>query len=110
MSEPGEPGEDRTWIVQPPEPGEISLYLSFGDGVRLTSEQEEAINGLIRALETADAEVTGFAPKCTKLGVCAKLTCTPVNCVHLSCGTFRTASAMTDGAWNLMGTFGDGSL
>ncbi len=100
--------EDRTWIVEPPAPGQISLYLAFGNEVQLTSEQEEALNGLIHALETADAEVTGFAPKCPKQGTCAKLTCTPVNCPNLSCGVFSTTTKFEiGGGWNLMGTFGD---
>ena len=78
---------ERRWIVEPPPAaGEVSLYLSVGEGAQLTAVQEAALSDLMRSLETTDAEVTGLT-KCTQLGTCQSLSCKPVNCSNLSCST-----------------------
>ena len=96
---------ERQWIVEPPEPGEVSVHLAFGEGVQLTKEQETAVGALLRSLEAVDAEVTGLA-KCPKQAVCDSLTCDPVNCTSLKCGTLKSSLQITAGSWNIMGTFG----
>ena len=93
---------ERQWIVEPPEPGEVALHLAFGEGVKLTPEQEAAVGELLRTLEAVDADVTGFA-KCTKQSTCTNLTCDPVVC-NLKCGTLSGLTA-GGGGWNLIGSF-----
>lgn len=102
---------ERQWIVEPPEPGEISLHMAFGEGVQLTKEQEAAVGELLRSLESVDAEVTGLA-KCSPQSTCNKLTCDPVVC-QLKCGTLKmslTDTPVSGASWNLMGSFGAGSV
>ncbi len=98
---------ERRWVVEPAQPGEVSLHMAFGENVRLTEEQEAAIAALLRTLEAVDAEVTGLA-KCSRQGSCTKLTCDPVSC-NLKCGTLKAAITQSSaGSWNLMGNFARG--
>jgi len=101
---------ERQWLVEPPEPGQVSLHMAFGEGVALTPEQEAAVGELLRSLEAVDAEVTGhaLAGKCTKQSTCTKLTCDPVVC-SLKCGTLTaTLTTSGGGSWSLMGNFNTG--
>ena len=99
---------ERRWIVEPPPAaGEVSLYLSVGEGAQLTAVQEAALSDLMRSLETTDAEVTGLT-KCTQLGTCQSLSCKPVNCSNLSCSTVKATLTGSAGNWSLMGTFSTG--
>ena len=38
----------REWVVEPPAPGEVTLFMATGDGVELTDEQQAAISGARR--------------------------------------------------------------
>lgn len=94
-------GDDdaRRWVVEPPEPGEISLHMALGDGVQFTAEQETALVALVRTLEAGDAEVTGYEG-CKNLSRCPTLVCGPL-CENVRCNL----SNLSQG-WNVMGTFG----
>ncbi len=95
---------ERRWIVDPPEPGEIKLHLSFGADVELTPEQETALSALMEALESRDSEVTAFE-KC-KESSCSTKSCKPVRCSTFTCHFLSVeAVAGADQQWNLMGTF-----
>jgi hypothetical protein len=110
------PDEDeggRSWIVEPPPTtDEITLYVAMGDGVELTSEQEEALGALLRSLESGDSEVAGFDIKdpcpglACKLKSCIELSCGKVNCSKLTCGKLTKAAQAGSAGWNLSASFG----
>jgi hypothetical protein len=85
---------ERRWVVEPPGLGEVKLHLAFGEGAKLTEEQEAAVGALLRSLKATDPEVTGHTlPKCPK----QSCTCVPLRKNNLS-------GEGTD-PWNLMGSF-----
>ena len=104
----------RQWIVEPPPAsGEVSLYVSGGEGVELTVEQEAALGALLRALELGDPEVAGFTGNCPNDLFCSPqsgcwgLSCGKVNC-SLTCHPLNkkaAASSSPSSSWDLMGTF-----
>lgn len=87
--------QGREWVVEPPGAGEIKLQLVVGEGVELTDEQEAAINELVQALQSAEAEVVGHAMThdCT-------LSCAP----KLECGGTLVVKA-TGSQFSMLGTF-----
>jgi hypothetical protein len=95
------------WIVEPPQPGEISLHMAFGDGVELTDEQQAAMSELLRSLEATDPDVTGHAVCAGQSKPCTK--CNSLDCRGLTCGTL-TGPRTRQGTepWNLMGHFTPG--
>jgi hypothetical protein len=99
-----EEDEERRWIIDPPQAGEIKLHLSFGSDVELTSEQEAALSALMEALESSDSEVTAF-DKC-KESSCNTKSCKPVKCSTFTCHFLSVEElAGANQQWNLMGTF-----
>ena len=54
-----EPGEDRTWLLEPPGPGEVQLQVRIGDGVELDESQRAAIETLVSCFY--ESEVAGYA-------------------------------------------------
>jgi hypothetical protein len=111
---PDERDEDeatRHWIVEPPPaPGEVSLYVAFGDGVELTQEQQVALNGLLRSLESRDLEVVGHDGCYMNQLSCTGLSCTKVSCSWLDCNKMgqkvANTAAANAGSWALLGSFG----
>ena len=104
---------ERRWIVEPqPAPGEVALYMAFGDDVELNDEQQAALSALLRVLEDHDAEVAGYQdPACPKDEVtwCKPLQCTRVKCTDLICMPLSSGlSSVQATSWNLMGSFGTG--
>jgi hypothetical protein len=92
---------ERQWVVEPPAPGEVKIFVAAGGGAGLSAEQEGALVELVRALDEGDAEVTGLAagrvltdpPSCH------------LNCPGLGCGAYsRPRSAAGGSAWTVMGT------
>jgi hypothetical protein len=82
--------------------------MEFGDGVELTEEQEAALSELTRALESRDAEVTGYAVagKCGAFAECTNKSCKPVRCSTLVChGLTSQLAAGSGSTWSLMGSF-----
>jgi hypothetical protein len=111
---PDEDQTDRRWIVEPPGRGKVTLHLSVGEDTELTEEQEAALAELLRSLEAADPEVSGFAAggacggylrPCVML--CNDLICPSVRC-GLVCDGLATKSTAVGGgqAWSLGGSFG----
>lgn len=104
--------DERRWIVEPPDPGEVRLRIAVGDGAELTREQEAALKRLIRSLEAGDAEVVGFGLSydCqTFHGSCTQVNCPTLSCGVLTCTLTRKASLSGGGsgagAWDLLGSF-----
>jgi hypothetical protein len=95
----------RQWIVEPPEPGAVSLHVAFGEGVDLTPEQQQALGNLLRTLEAGDADVMGLA-KCDGHVTNCTLQCGKVRCGTLECGPLtKGVTSMGTEQWNLMGTY-----
>ena len=75
-----EASEDLTWLLQPPEPGHLQIYIRAGEGTELTDEQRDALETLMGTLY--DSEVAGFALNET----CRPLSCQVlVNCMMKAC-------------------------
>jgi hypothetical protein len=112
MSDQSEGG--RRWIVEPPEPGEITLHMALGEGRELTPDQEVALSELLRTLEANDAEVTGFEVGCPSYTACSgkktTTSCGDFHCPALVCGTYLPKRAEAASSWNLVGSFRLGNL
>ena len=103
---PDEDEAGRRWIVEPPEPGSISLHIAVGEDTELTEEQEAAIGALLGSLEARDPDVMAFAgcTQCPDVSWC-NLSCQKVRCGWLNCVlTKRGVAAQTTESWNLMGS------
>jgi hypothetical protein len=96
---PDESDDAREWVVEPPAPGEVTLFMAAGDGVELTDEQQAAISALVESLEASDAEVAGHAA-CPSL-IC-RLECTLKSCDVLT----KPVSSAATGGFTLMASFG----
>jgi len=89
------PPEDSTWVVQPPEPRQLQIYIAVGDGVELDEEQRAALEALVRAFEERDVEGFAFGADCPTVSTsctirpCANL-CSPytVTCTTLQLPKF----------------------
>jgi hypothetical protein len=103
---------ERRWVVAPPDTGEIVLHMAVGEGVELTSAQRDALNDLLRALESSDPEVSGFEVGCPSYaGTCSakrQPACPSKNCQPFSCDHLHTQSAEIMQSWSLMGSFRPG--
>lgn len=100
---PDEAEGGREWIVEPPEPGEVSLHMALGEGVELTDEQEAALGQLLRTLETRDPEVTGHAALDAS---CKPLKCGGVDCKDLDCSPLSASlTGNVAQPWSIMGSF-----
>jgi hypothetical protein len=109
MRECAVPEEDeagRRWIVEPPEPGAISLHIAVGEDTELTEEQEAAIGALLGSLEARDPEVMAHAPcvpQCPDVSFC-NLSCQKVRCGWLNCVlTKRGVAGQSSEPWNIVG-------
>jgi hypothetical protein len=91
-----ESSDDLGWLLQPPEPGRMQIYVRLGEGVELDDKQRAALEALVG--DVYDSEVEGFA----MLGErCRPLTCEPrmTTCAADFCGKFACEVG-------LMGMFG----
>jgi hypothetical protein len=102
----------RRWIVAPPGPGQVSFHMAVGEGVELSAEQEAALTELMQALESSDAEVSGHAVagKCSAYSSCTEKSCSPVRCATFVCHGLKAELTTGTTSWNLMGTFGVGTV
>jgi hypothetical protein len=78
-----ESADDTRWLLQPPEPGRVQIYVRIGEGAELDESQRAAIETLVG--EVFDAEVEGFA-----VTRCRPLSCEPrsTTCAADYCGKF----------------------
>jgi hypothetical protein len=96
-------GQERQWVVEPPAPGEVRLFVATGDGVDLTDEQQAAISALVETFEASDPEVMGLA-SCSR-ATCPSLICR-LDCTLKSCDVLTKPAAATTGAFTLTASFG----
>jgi hypothetical protein len=72
---------DPTWLVEPPGPGEVHVYVTTGEGASLSDGAREALEELIQELQRGETE--GFAPlppDCPSFSDCSPYTCTLKTC------------------------------
>ncbi|HEV7524297.1 MAG TPA: hypothetical protein VGP92_04990 [Acidimicrobiia bacterium] len=76
--------EDMGWLLEPPEPGRVQIYVRIGEGAELDEAQRAAIEALVG--EVFDTEVEGFAGTVR----CRPLSCEPrmTSCLADFCGKF----------------------
>lgn len=65
---------DRGWLLEPPGPREVHLYVESGEGVEVSPEIRQALETLVRELQ--GSEVEGFAASCPDLSKCRNYECT----------------------------------
>ena len=65
---------DRAWLLEPPGPREVHLYVESGEGVEVSAEFRQALETLVRELQ--GTEVEGFAASCPDLSRCKSYECT----------------------------------
>jgi hypothetical protein len=72
-----EPAEhDPIWLMEPPEPGEVHVYVKVGEGAELSAGAREALEELIQELQRSETE--GFAPlppDCPSFKACMPYSC-----------------------------------
>ena len=56
MTSESEGGEERRWLLRPPEPGQFGLLFQVGEGAELTPEVNAALNRLVTALGSSEVE------------------------------------------------------
>jgi hypothetical protein len=54
--------DERAWLIEPPNSGEIKFQIALGDQVEVTPEMRQAFDNLVSALSTADVE--GYTDAC----------------------------------------------
>lgn len=82
MPEENQEPDDPTWLLQPPQAGEIHLHIAVGDEVELSPEARSALETLTNHLQ--DAEVMGFAQPCGSLDACGGYVCRLGKCLPLT--------------------------
>jgi hypothetical protein len=92
MANQPEGQEDLRWLLEPPAPGAIKLYIAVGEGTELTPEARDAIETLTRMLEEQDTQGFAAGPRLTAAGSCS------INCLILArCNPeYQTPCAMKD--------------
>jgi hypothetical protein len=70
--------DDLRWLLEPPAPGSIKLYIAVGEGTELTPEGREAIDNLMRMLQADDTQGFAAGPRLTMSAGC------DINCGILS--------------------------
>jgi len=61
MTDESTSGEGIRWLLEPPAPGEVRLYIAADAQAQLTPQVREALDRLVEALEAED--VQGFAAR-----------------------------------------------
>lgn len=86
-----EPPEDRTWLLEPPGPGEVRIHVQVGEGAELDESQRAAVEALVSSLY--ESEVEGYA----MAQACRPLLCKPriTNCAADFCGDFSCEISRT---------------
>lgn len=70
MTSEREPTEEMRWLLEPPAPGTINLYIAVGEGTELTPEVREAVENLMRALQEAEVRGQEMGGRPTRAGEC----------------------------------------
>jgi hypothetical protein len=86
-----ESSEDLAWLLRPPEPGHMHLYVRFGEGIELTQEQRAALEALTKAFYAE--EVEGFASTCRPEHCGVLKACAADFCRDYSCEVQKTFKA-----------------
>lgn len=70
------------WLMEPPAPGEVQVYVKAGEGVELSPEARRALETLMMELQRS--EVEGFeGPDCPGYWDCYPYSCTLKKCTPL---------------------------
>jgi hypothetical protein len=85
MADAAEREQEPRWLIGPPDPNEILLYIAAGDDVPADQAIRQALDRLLAALQAQ--EVEGYArcfPRCGDLNSCSDFSCSPLhNCTQL---------------------------
>ena len=57
--------DERRWMVEPPESGEISFQVAMGEDAEVTAELQTAFAALVQTLHSGDVQGFAYDPKCT---------------------------------------------
>ena len=80
MAETSGPSQESGWVVPPPGPGGMSLFIAVAEDAQLTPELQAAIETLIQ-LTSDEASVQGFAQPPITPGSCPGVRpLTPTSC------------------------------
>jgi hypothetical protein len=80
MAEPTGQPDESGWLVPPPGPGGVSLFIAVAEDANLTPELREAIETLVR-LTSTDESVQGYAQPQTQPTSCPRVRLvTPTTC------------------------------
>jgi hypothetical protein len=86
MTSQSGPSDDMRWLIEPPESGEIRLYIATGEGLEVTAEVREAIERLISAAQ-GPADTQGYIGQLPPMASCLP---------DLSCGTLSGGCSPRD--------------
>ncbi len=68
------------WLLEPPEAGEVLLYIASGDGVELSDDARAALETLMQELQTRDVEGFRTGVSCPSYDSCLPYSCTLETC------------------------------
>src|SRR5438045_1590585 len=79
MTEQTDSSNDLRWLIEPPESGEVRIYIATGEGMEVTAEVREAIERLL-SLTQGSAETEGYVGQLpTTMSCLPDLTCTTLS-------------------------------